>query len=138
MVQVICNIHRITELCQRKFSAKSRPARRLSYLTIGGLFRPNHREKLDRIELIDASINSGSGSSHLRYHLVRYSQEYHVRISSILGHYSLLKQALHGCIFGSELFFFTHLFAREKSIGTSWFSKSVKPEQTTLALVATQ
>jgi hypothetical protein len=56
MVQIICNIHQTAELCQRKFSAKSRPARRLIYLTIGGLFRPDHREKPGRIELIDASI----------------------------------------------------------------------------------
>jgi hypothetical protein len=52
-----CNIEQATELCQRKFPQKSRLARRIIYLTIGGLFRPDHREKLGSIELIDASLS---------------------------------------------------------------------------------
>jgi len=38
----------------------------------------------------------------------------------------------------AELFFFTHLFAREKKHGHLLVSKNVKSEQTTLALVATE
>ena len=72
-------------------------------------------QNLADIKLNDA-VNSGCGSSRLHYHLVRYSQEYHVRISSILGRYSLLEPALPGCIFGSgAVFLHSPLRPREKA-----------------------
>jgi hypothetical protein len=59
MVQIMCNIHQLAELCQRKFSEKSGLAQQFIYLNNRRYFGQT-REKPARIELNDASVLSAA------------------------------------------------------------------------------